>query len=213
VDGGLYYLSLITEWMNNGTVLNYLKAKGEKVDLLYMVQGIASGLEYLHLNNIVHSDMKSGNVLISPEGEPLVTDFGISHMLSSSTVASLTTGTYGTVRWMAYEQINIDEAQTSTPYTFQTDVWAFGMTILELLTLSLPYAHLMMDQQVTIAIYKGQRPHKPVAYDTEWDAERRFLWDVCESCWKLEPYLRPSLKTITLRLDVIRDSRNSKLIS
>lgn len=51
-------------------------------------------------------------------------------MLSSSTVASLTTGTYGTVRWMAYEQINVDEAQSSTPYTFQTDVWAFGMTIL-----------------------------------------------------------------------------------
>ena len=50
-------------------------------------------------------------------------------MLSSNTVAPLTTGTYGTVRWMAYEQINIDDEQTATPYTFQTDVWAFGMTI------------------------------------------------------------------------------------
>lgn len=118
------------------------------------MKGIASGLAYLHTQNVVHSDMKSvrlstvpespfpqshlsnshfslhssfqGNVLISPSGEPLVTDFGISHMLAS--------GTYGTMRWMAYEQINVDAedglAATRTPYTFQTDVWAFGMTVL-----------------------------------------------------------------------------------
>lgn len=169
VDGGLYYLSLITEWMDNGTVLHYMRVKGEKVDLLHMVWkvlSIPSGGKLIekHLagtghrsgtripsyeehctlrhevgesREITHAGSFSplpyitqGNVLISPAGEPLVTDFGISHMLSSSTVASLTTGTYGTVRWMAYEQINVDEAQSSTPYTFQTDVWAFGMTIL-----------------------------------------------------------------------------------
>lgn len=125
------------------------------------MKGIASGLAYLHTQNIVHSDMKSvrpfddpgsditpqthlfllpfqGNVLISPEGEPLVTDFGISHMLSSSSIVSLATGTYGTMRWMAYEQINVEEGQATTPYTFQTDVWSFGMTVLVRLSLSLP---------------------------------------------------------------------------
>lgn len=79
-----------------------------------------------------------GNVLISPEGEPLLTDFGISHMLSSSSIMSLATGTYGTMRWMAYEQINVEDGQATTPYTFQTDVWSFGMTVLVRLSLSLP---------------------------------------------------------------------------
>lgn len=37
VDGGLYYLSLITEWMDNGTVLHHMRVQGERVDLLHMV--------------------------------------------------------------------------------------------------------------------------------------------------------------------------------
>ena len=40
VDGGLYYLSLITEGMSNGTAMQYIRAKGESVDLLYMVRHI-----------------------------------------------------------------------------------------------------------------------------------------------------------------------------
>lgn len=37
-DGGLFYLSLITEWMSNGTIMQYMKAEREKpVDVLYMV--------------------------------------------------------------------------------------------------------------------------------------------------------------------------------
>lgn len=51
-------------------------------------------------------------------------------MMSASPDASQSAGTYGTIRWMAYEQINMDEHQTSTPYTLQTDVWSFGMTVL-----------------------------------------------------------------------------------
>ena len=49
VDGGLYYLSLITEWMSNGTAMQYIRAKGESVDLLYMVR---------HILMLVHHDLE-----------------------------------------------------------------------------------------------------------------------------------------------------------
>lgn len=99
-----------------------------------------------------------------------------SHMLSSCSIMPLTSGLHGTGRWMAYEQLFLD-GRISTPYTFKTDIWSFGMTILvsltiisflfltnntfpntkELLTLKVLYAHLT-DTLVTIAIYKKELP-------------------------------------------------------
>ena len=60
---------------------------------------------------------------------PLVTDFGISHALATSSArAQTTSGAKGTVRWMAVELFGFGSA-SSTKATKESDVWAFGMTV------------------------------------------------------------------------------------
>ena len=70
-------------------------------------------------------------MLISPSFEPMICDFGISRMLASSLVLSSSTqhgNLGGSVRWMATELLEPNSEPKH--HTMETDVWAFGMTIL-----------------------------------------------------------------------------------
>lgn len=66
------------------------------------------------------------NVLIDLDGNPLVSDFGISHLVSLSTTLIATTGgnAKGSLRWMAIELFTDDIS-----FSKEADVWAFGMTV------------------------------------------------------------------------------------
>lgn len=65
-------------------------------------------------------------MLISADGAPLLSDFGIASLLTSSTFSmSVNGGMKGTARWMAAELLN----QAGTVPSKETDVWSFGMTV------------------------------------------------------------------------------------
>ncbi|KAL5501097.1 hypothetical protein ACEPAH_9484 [Sanghuangporus vaninii] len=123
--------SFVSRWMENGTAVMYLEFHPD-VNLLRLVTGIAEGVTYLHLNGIVHSDIKPDNVLISESGEPLLCDFGVSRMLVASGSfnfsCSLTGGGLrGTLRFMSKELLQATDL-SPTAYSKASDVWAFGIT-------------------------------------------------------------------------------------
>lgn len=77
---------------------------------------------------VVHSDIKADNVLISNTGLPLICDFGISRILAATHSLDTTSGQLrGSSRWMAIELLSIGDS--SPVHTFESDVWAFGMTV------------------------------------------------------------------------------------
>lgn len=121
--------------------------------------GVASGLEYLHSHNIVHGDLKgvsshisqmivSGlsynkpNILIDPSHSARLADFGLTTIIDESTAGS-TVGhrPRGTIRWMAPEMLYPEhfefpgKLQKRLP-SKSTDVYALGMTILEVCILT-----------------------------------------------------------------------------
>lgn len=102
-----------------------LKAK------LQIICGLAAALDHAHAHNIVHRDVKPGNVMITEDGRPKLMDFGIAKRED----ASLTqTGTFlGTPSYASPEQIKEGHA------TLLSDVFSFGVMTFELLSGSLPF--------------------------------------------------------------------------
>ncbi|KAI6148913.1 WD40 repeat-like protein [Pisolithus tinctorius] len=95
----------------------------------------------------------------------------------------------GSFPWMAPELLN--DGCTSSA----TDVWAFGMTVLELFTRSRPFHDCFNMASVVYRISWGPLPHRPPAGLTEFRMTDPW-WDICTSCWRTDPSLRPTIEAI-----------------
>ncbi|KAL5521252.1 hypothetical protein ACEPAG_9175 [Sanghuangporus baumii] len=191
-------------WMENGTVLEYLRSNPD-TDVLQLIIDIAEGLDCLHKCNVVHSDIKPDNVLISDSGEPLLCDFGVARMLLASETfhfsSSLTGGLRGTIRYLSKELL-VASDQGITSYSMESDVWAFGMTSIAILERKPPYSRIKMDVQVILAISKGELPLKSSTFSS-WPLQNRIIWLICERCWTAPP-LRPPLRYILYELSRLK---------
>ncbi|EJC98173.1 kinase-like protein [Fomitiporia mediterranea MF3/22] len=118
---------LVSEWMENGSAWVYAR-ETLQCDLLRLVTGIARGLAYLHERDIVHSDIKSDNVLVSDSGDARICDFGYTRMIDASkSLVNLSTGIKGTPQYLAYELLA--DPSKYTKHSKESDVWAFGITV------------------------------------------------------------------------------------
>lgn len=72
-----------------------------------------------------------------------------------------------------------------------TDIWAFGMTIYELISRNVPYYDQKVDSFVISTIIFGQLPDKPKPDEASDPIVFNSLWDVCRACW-LESPSRPT---------------------
>jgi hypothetical protein len=100
-----------------------------------LVEKIARAVQHAHEHGILHRDLKPGNVLLDDRGEPLVADFGLAKFLAADVELTQTGQRPGTPAYMAPEQL----AEPAGPVTAQTDVWALGVMLYELLAGRRPF--------------------------------------------------------------------------
>ncbi len=119
---------------------------------LTIVAQVADGLEYAHKRGMVHRDVKPQNILIDPEGNVRIADFGIakSHL---STAVTQTGMTFGTADYISPEQAQ------GRPATPQSDVYSLGVVLFELLTGQLPFRG---DTPMAVALQHIQHPPPPL---------------------------------------------------
>ncbi|KAL5526173.1 hypothetical protein ACEPAG_7511 [Sanghuangporus baumii] len=200
------YPSLVSEWMVLGSLRDLLKRDRSGCNIVHLALGIAEGLKYLHDKDIVHSDIKPDNVLISESRQPLICDFGISRMINSSQTLlrlSRQDNPKGTICWMAIELLQFTEGVPPQPHSKESDVWAYGMTLYEMVSNQWPYAHLKQDFNVLFAVMDGQLPKLPVLPLTGTrisPAVHSEICSICTHCWAEKPGERPTMTQITQSL-------------
>ncbi|KAB5588931.1 Tyrosine-protein kinase Src-2 [Ceratobasidium theobromae] len=196
-------VGIVSEWQDNGNATAWVKTNPH-VDRLELCEGICAGLEYLHQNGVVHGDLRGANVLISPCGTPRLIDFGLASIVGGNSAFSVSSTLAGTVRWMAPE-LQVTEGQGTTP---PSDMFAFGMTMLELHTGLPPFATIRNDIAVLLKYQHGERPPRPslpprrrpaAPRETRRQTRKASLcagmdddtWGMVQECWAQDPAARP----------------------
>jgi len=101
--------------------------------LAAIISPVLDGLSYLHRQrHTIHRDIKPSNLLVDAAANIKIADFGVSGELSCT--LSKCASWVGTMHYMSPERI------TAGPYSYDSDVWSLGITLLELATGSFPYA-------------------------------------------------------------------------
>ncbi|KAM9804494.1 mitogen-activated protein kinase kinase kinase 19 [Neosynchiropus ocellatus] len=161
-------VSIFMEYIPGGSIASVLQRFGplpEKILALYTHQ-ILEGVVFLHLNRVIHRDLKGKNVMLMPSGVIKLIDFGCARRLSCPTSGAgdscdLLKSVRGTPYWMAPEVIN------ETGYGRKSDIWSVGCTVFEMATGKPPLAH--MDKVAAlfyIGTKKGSMPTLPSRFST-----------------------------------------------
>ncbi|KAI6161233.1 kinase-like domain-containing protein [Pisolithus thermaeus] len=189
-------ISIISEWMPLGNAHDYVK--NAEHDPRPLIEDIASGLFYLHSHElgVVHGDLKSFNVLVSSDHRALLTDFGVSTLNISTFNMTVNPKRGITFNWSAPELLE------DFPASMASDVWAFGMTALELFTRAVPFSDCHSSKGVMSKILRGQLPHLPATESTQFRMTDAW-WEICTSCWGYDPSSRPTMRDIVDRVKAV----------
>ncbi len=94
---------------------------------------VCAAVSYLHRNLVVHRDLKPSNILVTPDGEPKLLDFGLAKMLDLTTDSTVTSMRMLTPDYASPEQV------VGTPVTTATDIYSLGAVLYRLLTDECPH--------------------------------------------------------------------------
>lgn len=104
-----------------------------------LVARIADAVQHAHQNGVIHRDLKPANIIVTPEGQPKILDFGVARAIDPegdlTTLRTREGQLVGTLAYMSPEQAGGDPSRIDT----RSDVYALGVVAFELLCGRLPY--------------------------------------------------------------------------
>lgn len=131
-------LYVLMELMDAGTMRDVLKRRGAGMPaarLAFVARDFFDGLHHLHASDILHRDIKPGNLLGNSKGEIKISDFGVA---GTGSQRLHETGV-GSTPYMSPERVR------SEPYTMLCDIWSAGITVAELAIGSYPFGECKSD--------------------------------------------------------------------
>src|SRR5437764_6145095 len=171
-DGDRHYI--VMEFVEGETLKDLITRQGALpvARALAIIDGVLAALELAHAHNLIHRDIKAQNILLTSGGDVKVTDFGIARAFSGTAMPTLTLAdmVLGTVHYFAPEQAQ------GRPAVPQSDVYAAGIVLYEMLTGTLPFD---AENPLAVAMQQiNQVPTRPT---------------------RLNPAIPPSVEAIVLK--------------
>jgi serine/threonine protein kinase len=113
--------------------------------------GIAEGLKAAHARGVVHRDVKPANIIITPNGQPVITDFGLALLTDRSRITRANT-IMGTVQYMSPEQALGKQVDR------RADIWSLAVVLYEQLTGHTPFQGKNHSAVLSAVIQKPPPP-------------------------------------------------------
>ena len=172
----------------------YAEHRTWRISLLSIASDVAKGIAYLHINNLLHRDLKPGNVLLSDSWVAKVADFGSSAKGKPGSAAE-GEGIHGTPPYMA------PEVARGEAHSAALDVWSFGCLLVHMATLRPPYHGLKCKTAMDIVrvVQRGEVSPVQVLID---DTDRReykcppSILALAKQCCQRDPKQRPDMPAI-----------------
>ncbi|XP_062243501.1 STE20-like kinase b [Platichthys flesus] len=161
-------------------------------------------LVYLHDNNIIHRDLKAGNILLTLAGDVKLADFGVS--ARNTKTLQRRDSFIGTPYWMAPEVV-MCETSKDRPYDYKADIWSLGVTLIELAQIE-PPNHEMNPMRVLLKIAKADPPTlmQPSRWTPEFsDFLKRCLDKNVDNRWNAAQLLQHSFLATTIDSKPLRE--------
>lgn len=187
----------IQERIMNGTLRQYVYENALSfTEWWLIVRDIASALEYIHQQGIVHNDIQPENILLTETNRAMLTDFGIATPQNACHSA-------GTTHFLAPELFNPASQPYKNIHTEATDIYSFGMVMWFMFTRKIPFSGEHNSFIDTIKRLKeGHREEMPTLIPESME-------NIIKTCWQKNALLRPSSselkKTATSEYSALTD--------
>jgi serine/threonine protein kinase len=163
---------LVMEHIAGKSLREYLNAGDFTRDkLIEMIVVIAEAIDFAHRHGFVHRDLDPRNILIDPNGKPVIGDFGLAvHEASQNELAGESAGSS---RYMSPEQVRGESHWLDG----RADIWALGVILYEILTGRFPFTGADLEQISNEILWRDPKPPRQINPDVPTQLE-----EICLKC-------------------------------
>ena len=186
---------IFVDYKENGTLDNFInknKVQIKLVNKLIIAYGIASAIEYLHKNLIIHRNLNPSNILLDSNLYPFLYDLHKAKQVQNPTNYLLKKTE---LKYTAPEFIKDFQNNQNS---YKIDVYSFGILLYYLLTEKPPYySYSKSEDELATDVQKGMRPEFPENFSSKLQDLKQLILD----CWDENPENRPSFSSICDRIE------------